>query len=53
MYTLYNGNCLETISLLPKIDCIIADLPYFQVVKDEFDNIYEKVEKKYEKISDC
>ena len=38
MYTLYNGDCLETISLLPKIDCIIADLPYFQVVKDEFDN---------------
>ena len=38
MYTLYNSDCLETISLLAKIDCIIADLPYFQVVKAEFDN---------------
>ncbi len=38
MYDIYNNDCLKTIEKLPKIDCIIADLPYFQVVKDDFDN---------------
>ena len=39
-YKLYNKDCLEVLSTLPKesVDCVICDLPYFGVVKNEFDN---------------
>lgn len=37
---LYNGDCLEIMQFIPDkhIDHIICDLPFYQVVKDEWDN---------------
>lgn len=39
---LYNGDCIKTLEELDgqriKVDAIIADIPYFQVVKDDWDN---------------
>ena len=48
MYNLYHGDCLEVMKTLPdkSIDCIICDLPYYRVVKDNWDNIW-KTEKEY------
>ena len=42
MIELYNAECIEKMKELTlkgvKVDAIIADLPYFQVVKDAWDN---------------
>ena len=37
---LYNGDCIEMMKQIPdkSIDCVICDLPYYKVVKDDFDN---------------
>ena len=39
-YTLYHADCLEKMKELPEssIDAVITDLPYFRVVKEEWDN---------------
>ena len=45
---LYNGDCLEVMNQLikenTKVDAIITDIPYFQIVKDSFDNQWKTVE---------
>lgn len=40
---LYNGDCLEIMKEIPdkSIDMVLCDLPYFKVVKDKFDNIWD------------
>ena len=40
MQQLIKGDCLEEMKNIPdkSIDCIICDLPYFGVVKEDFDN---------------
>ena len=47
---LYNGDCTEIMEQLisdaVQVDCIVVDLPYFQVVKNEFDNQW-KDEQEY------
>lgn len=47
---IYNGDCEEIMQQLisegVQVDCIVVDLPYFQVVKDEFDNQW-KTENEY------
>lgn len=47
MTKLYNDDCSEVMQQLisedVKVDCIVVDLPYFQVVKDEFDNQWKSV----------
>lgn len=47
---LYNDDCSTVMEQLisedAKVDCIVVDLPYFQVVKDEFDNQW-KDEQEY------
>jgi site-specific DNA-methyltransferase (adenine-specific) len=37
---LYNKDCLDVLSAIPagSVDCVICDLPYFGVVKNDFDN---------------
>ena len=47
---LYNDDCITVMQQLisegVQVDCIVVDLPYFQVVKDEFDNQW-KDEQEY------
>ena len=42
MISLYNGDCEEIMRQLKsndvQVDCIVVDLPYFRVVKNDFDN---------------
>lgn len=40
---IYNIDCLKGLEQIPcnSIDCIICDLPYFEVVKADFDNQWE------------
>ena len=38
IFEIYNDDCLNILDKIENVDHIIADLPYFQVVKDEFDN---------------
>ena len=37
---LYNGDCLEIMKQIPEksIDLVLCDLPYFKIVKNDFDN---------------
>ena len=37
---LYHGDCLEVMKSIPdkSVDCVIADLPYYKVVKADWDN---------------
>ena len=50
MNKLYNDDCITVMQQLifegVKVDCIVVDLPYFQIVKDEFDNQW-KDEQEY------
>ncbi len=40
--TLYHGDCLEILSTLDKVDCVLTDPPYFQVKGDLWDNQWIK-----------
>ena len=47
MIELHRGDCLE---MLPKmeensVDCVVCDLPYFQVVDNDFDNQWSSLEE--------
>ena len=48
MIDIYNIDCLEQLKTMAmenkKVDHVIVDLPYFQVVKNEFDNQWDSVE---------
>ena len=45
---LYNDDCLSVFETLKEqkqeVDCIICDLPYFQVVDDKFDNEWKDID---------
>ncbi len=45
---LINKDCIDgfkdIIKLNEKVDAVIVDLPYFQIVKDEFDNQWDSIE---------
>ena len=45
---LINKDCIDgfkdIIKLNEKVDAVIVDLPYFQIVKDEFDNQWDNIE---------
>lgn len=47
---IYNEDCLETMKRLPdeSVDLIIADPPYFKIIKDEWDNQWKSEEEYYE-----
>ena len=49
------GDCLENMKKMqPKsIDCIITDIPYFQVVDDDWDNQWKNSEEYLEFIHNC
>ena len=32
---LYNDDCINILDCIEDVDCIIADLPYFKVVKND------------------
>ena len=42
-YQIYNDDCTkimnDLISTNIKVDCVICDLPYYQVVKNDWDNV--------------
>lgn len=38
IFEIYNDDCLNILDKIENVDHIVADLPYFQVVKNEFDN---------------
>lgn len=49
MIKIYNINCLEQLKTMArsniKVDHVIVDLPYFQVVKNDFDNQWKTVDE--------
>ena len=47
---IYNEDCLETMSKIPdsSIDLIVADPPYYQVVKEDWDNQWRTESEYYE-----
>ena len=46
-YEIWNGDCLELMKNIPNnsIDCIICDLPYYKIVKNEFDNQWKTLDE--------
>lgn len=57
MTRLYNGDCIEIMERLIsegiKVDCVICDLPYFQVVKNEWDNSWKTSDEYLDWIDRC
>ena len=57
MTRLYNGDCIEIMERLIsegiKVDCVICDLPYFQVVKNEWDNSWKTLDEYLNWIDRC
>lgn len=57
MVELYNGDCLRVMDNLmangTKVDCVICDLPYFQVVKDDWDNSWKTINEYLDWVSKC
>lgn len=47
-YQIYNDDCTkimnDLISTNIKVDCVICDLPYYQVVKNDWDNVWKSEE---------
>ena len=54
---LYNGDCLEVMQQLIdksiKVDAIIADIPYFQVTKNDWDNQWKTEDEYLKWCSEC
>lgn len=54
---LINGDCLEVMSLLieqgVKVDAVIADIPYFQIVKNGWDNQWKSLDEYLKWVSEC
>lgn len=48
MIELYNNDCISQMTKMCennlKVDHVICDLPYFQIVKDDFDNQWDSIE---------
>lgn len=57
MTKLYNGDCIEIMERLIsegiKVDCVICDLPYFQVVKNEWDNSWKTLDEYLNWVDRC
>lgn len=57
MIKLYNKDCQEQMLDLynkgVQVDCIVCDLPYFQVVKDDFDNQWKDVDEYCDWLNKC
>ena len=54
---LYNGDCLEVMQQLieqgVKVDAVITDIPYFQIVKDNWDNQWKNEEEYISWVNEC
>ena len=46
-YALYNGDCLEVMATLEdnSVDCVIADIPYYKIMGDDWDNQWQTIEE--------
>lgn len=44
---IYNENCLETMKKIPDnfVDLIVADPPYYKIVKDDWDNQWKSIDE--------
>ena len=41
--TLYLGDCLDIMPTLDKVDCVLVDPPYFNIVKNSWDNQWQSI----------
>lgn len=57
MVALYNDDCIKVMDKMIangiKVDCVICDLPYFQVVKNDWDNSWKTVNEYLEWVKTC
>ena len=57
MVELYNDDCIKVMDKLvasgTKVDCVICDLPYFQVVKNDWDNSWKTVNEYLVWVNKC
>lgn len=57
MVALYNDDCIRVMDKMVangiKVDCVICDLPYFQVVKNDWDNSWKTVNEYLEWVKTC
>lgn len=53
--TLFNNDCLKEMKKISdkSIDCIVTDIPYYQVVKDDWDNQWKTPEEYLNFINNC
>ena len=44
-YELFHGDCLDILPTLEagSVDCVIADIPYFKIVSNDWDNQWESI----------
>ena len=45
MITLYNNDCIGILGQIDYIDHVVVDLPYFNIVKNEFDNQWKTLDE--------
>ena len=52
---LFNGDCLKIMKELDakSVDCIITDIPYYQVVDDDWDNQWKNAEEYLDFVHNC
>ena len=57
MVALYNDDCIKVMDKMVangiKVDCVICDLPYFQVVKNDWDNSWKTVNEYLVWVNKC
>lgn len=53
MITLYNNDCLDILGQIDHIDHIVVDLPYFNIVKNEFDNQWKSLDEYLAWVKSC
>lgn len=53
MITLYNNDCIDILGQIGHIDHIVVDLPYFNIVKNEFDNQWKTLDEYLNWVKSC
>ena len=53
MITLYNNDCIDILGQINHIDHIVVDLPYFNIVKNEFDNQWKTLDEYLNWVKSC
>ena len=53
MLKLYNNDCLDILGQIEHIDHIVVDLPYFNIVKNDFDNQWKTLDEYLNWVKEC